>query len=153
MNYCLLVWFEFYVPVKSYGHVEMVSSPNLTWPVHCAHTFAWNLTSGRGENDLWNYFMINLQEIWDWAGINLATALPIVGLVTDCALGSSQMHVRLAPLLILQCGCARALIFFHAPLIQCSHLSKTVWRIYDSFHLQANIRIICIFLQDSAVKN
>ena len=26
----LFVWFEFYVPVNSYGHVEMASSPNHT---------------------------------------------------------------------------------------------------------------------------
>ena len=107
-DYCLFCLFLcFTSQVNSYGHGGTVSSPN--------HTFSWaslnkQLTStsctyfrllltttllewlsGKEENDCRNYFMINLQDIWDRARIELATPGSAVRLasvvkhVTDCA--------------------------------------------------------------------
>ena len=75
--FCLML----YVPVNSYGHVRMVSSPNhtfflgnLPWlsgkPVLHSHTLAcsWqqHFLNQQEENGRRNYFMINLEESIGW---------------------------------------------------------------------------------------
>ena len=60
-----LVGLRFYIPVKSYGHVELVSSPNHT--VSVSTYFRFELTTAllnqrKEDNDHRNNFMINLHE-------------------------------------------------------------------------------------------
>ena len=78
---------RFYVPVSSYGHVEMVSSPN--------HTFSWASSAKGLTSTSCTYFPCKWQQpflnqwkeenehkiiswsistkVWDWAGIELAS--------------------------------------------------------------------------------
>ena len=73
-KFCFLLYLRCYVPVNSYSHVEMVSSPNHTFSwaslikgLTSAHNFACNLqqpflNQPKEENDHRNYFTINLHE-------------------------------------------------------------------------------------------